>query len=363
MNAIRHVILGLFFFITLAVLGVVTIYLGDFTPIRDTTPLVAWFEEVDGLGSGDPVFVYGVPSGRVTEVAFAPDDPPPGKRLRVSFTIDHPVTLHQGYQIRIGNPSLLGGKELDVTTGDGPLLTPAEYADLRGKADANLARQISAVFGDNRQDVRRIVGGLANLVSDLDQGKRSLASIALEKKTHEDLNAAIAAGRSLLAKADSGDGSIGRALNSPELHDRLVGFLKNGEVLFGDAREKPGVLHALVYDEEMARKLKEGVEGLAETAARVGRGEGLLGKITVADSEETWRDFRDLAAKFSGIGTDLGVLIDGARRGRGVLGLLMSDDQARRTVERIFDQVARAIEDAREAAPVSSVASFLFGQL
>ncbi len=60
---------------------------------------------------------------------------------------------------------------------------------------------------------------------------------------------------------------------------------------------------------------------------------------------------------------DLAKLVDGARRGRGVAGWLLTDDEARRTVERLAKQLERAVEDAREAAPVTSVASFLFGQL
>ena len=397
MNTIRHVILGLFFFGTLVVLGFVTIYLGDFAAIGGARTFVAHFPEVDGLGAGDSVLVYGVPSGRVVDVSFAEGEPPPEKRLKVTFTVSGELTLRRGYEIAIGNSSFLGGKQLEVIKGEGEPLTAAEYSDLRGKADANLVRQLSGLLGENRGDVRRIVHSLANVVEDVDQGRRALSAILLEKAAHDDLNAAIASGRSILAKADGGEGSVGRALNSPELHDRFVGFLRNGEQLLGDAREKPGVIHSLIYDGALAERLKSGLSGFSDVADRVGRGEGLLGKMTSPDSDATWNDVKsiaadaralaadaragkgalgklladpqteqqlvNIAARFSGIATDVGVLVDGARRGRGILGLLLTDDQARRNVERIIDQVGRAIEDAREAAPVSSVASFLFGQL
>jgi phospholipid/cholesterol/gamma-HCH transport system substrate-binding protein len=397
MNSIRHVILGLFFFGTLVLLGVITIYLGDFAAIGERRELVAYFDQVDTLGPGDPVYVYGVPSGRIDEVEFTGEDSPPEKRLRVAFTLWRPVTLRQGYEIAVGAPNFLGGRQLDVIAGDGAPLSPAQYRELRGKADASLVRQITSLLGENRVDLRRIVNHLADIVADLDEGRRPLAGILLEAKAHEDLNAAIASGRSILAKADAGEGSIGKALNSPELHDRFVGFLENGQKLLGDAREKPGVIHDLIYDEPMASKLRGGIDGLAEVAGRLGRGEGALGKATLPESEETWNDLKSIAAdaramaadaragrgalgkllsdpeverqlsniasRFSGVADDVSVIVDGARRGRGVLGLLITDDQARRTVERIIDQVARTIEDAREAAPVSSVASFLFGNL
>jgi hypothetical protein len=70
-----------------------------------------------------------------------------------------------------------------------------------------------------------------------------------------------------------------------------------------------------------------------------------------------------IATRFASVATDASKLTDDARRGRGVIGWLFSDDEARRTVERLAKQLERAVEDAREAAPVTSVASFLFGQL
>jgi uncharacterized protein YjgD (DUF1641 family) len=185
----------------------------------------------------------------------------------------------------------------------------------------------------------------------------------------------------------------GQAVN---LHG-ILRFTDEGGTLFKDAREKNGIIHMLVYDEETGAKFKSGVEGLSTAADRIGKGEGMLGKLTSAESEATWNDVKSLAAdasalaadlrsgkgaigklmsdpeveaalvtiatRFASVATDASKLTDDARRGRGVIGWLFSDDEARRTVERLAKQLERAVEDAREAAPVTSVASFLFGQL
>ncbi|MBL8841613.1 MAG: MCE family protein [Planctomycetes bacterium] len=391
MNAIRHTILGLFFFTMLVVLGFMTIYLGDVTTSAQRTTLTAYFQNVEGLGAGDPVMVYGVQSGRVTEVAFTPGEPPPEKRLRVTFVVDAPLVLKEDYAIAIGSPSLLGGKQLDLMTGTtGAPLPPERYRELAGGADSNLMRQFAGLLEENRADVRRIVTAVAHLAEDVDSGKRSIGELLLNKQATDDLASGLAAARNLLAKVERGEGSLGQLLQSNELHDQAKGFFANGSQLLADAREKKGPLHAAIYDEELAASLKRGIDGFAATGERLGRGEGALGKLTTGESDATFRNLdqivRDVSSgkgaigklfsdpemekqvvqiveRFSGISGDAAALLDAARRGRGVLGLLVADDEARRNVERILDQIGRAIEDAREAAPVSSVASFLFGQL
>lgn len=397
MNALRHTILGLFFFVTLAVLAFVTIYLGGFHPFEHPVSYVVYTADVDNLAPGDPVLVFGKAAGRIDDVVFTEGNPPPEKRLRVTFTLEHPVRLREDYAMLIGSQSLLGGKELDIDTGSGKELPPDRYSDLRTNSEGNVMRQLSRLLSENQGDFRRIIGGLADIVDGMKTGQRNLLGLLLSKEAYADVNAGLASARSALDKVDHGDGSIAKVLNSPALHDSILNFTDQGGALIKDAREKNGILHTLIYDEETGAKFKSGIDGFSAVADRVGRGEGFLGKLTSAESDATWDDVKRLAAdtsalvadaragkgamgklfadpeveasvvtitsRFASVSEDLAKLVDGARRGRGVAGWLLTDDEARRTVERLAKQLERAVEDAREAAPVTSVASFLFGQL
>jgi len=193
MNAMRHTLLGLFFFVTMGLLGYFTIYLGDVMSPEQRTTLVAWFDTVDGLGVGDPVMIRGVQSGRVTKVAIVRDATPfPERPLRVEFIVNQRLELRGGYTIAIGSPSLLGGKEIDVLEGDREPLAATEYSRLVGLADANLVRNLAGLLDENRADIHRIVHSVANLTGDLDAGKRSLAEIALSPASHAELASGLA---------------------------------------------------------------------------------------------------------------------------------------------------------------------------
>lgn len=390
MNTLRHTVLGLFFFVMLFVLGYVTIYLGGWHPLQHPILCAVYIDDANGLGPGDPVWVNGVSaSGRVNEIAFVAGAPPE-RRLRVTFTVTAPITLCDDYSIIIGSQSLLGGKQLNIDPGVGKPLAPDQFFSLHATSEGDLMRSFSRIVGQNEHDFRRIIYGVAEIVDGVKSGQRDLLSLLLSKKAYADVNGGIASARSILDKADHGEGSVAKAINSPELHDSIKGFTDAGKSLLADVQNKSGMLHVLIEDEEAGTHLREGIDGLSAAAKRVGSGQGLLGKVTMPESEETWNDFRSLvsdvragkgaigklfsdpevekslttiARRFASISDDAAVLMSDARRGRGVLGLLVADDEARRTVERVINQLDRALEDAREAAPVSSVASFLFGQL
>jgi hypothetical protein len=333
----------------------------------------------------------------VNEIQFVAGNPPPDRRLRVTFTVTAPITLCEDYSIVIGSQSLLGGKQLNIDPGVGKPLPAEKLFDLYATSEGDLLRSFSRIVGNNEKDFRRIIFGVAEIVDGVRTGQRDLLSLVLNKQAYADVNGGIASARSILDKADHGEGSVAKAINSPELHDSIKGFTDSARTVFGDIQNKSGPLHMLIEDEEAGARLKEGIEGLSAAAKRVGGGQGLLGKATMPESEESWNDFKSILAdgrslmtdvrngkgaigklfsdpevekslttiarRFASITDDVAVLAGDARRGRGVVGLLLADDEARRTAERILNQLDRALEDAREAAPVSSVASFLFGQL
>jgi hypothetical protein len=390
MSTLRHTVLGLFFFVMLFVLGYVTIYLGGWHPMQHPLLCAVYIDDANGLGPGDPVWVNGVSSsGRVNDIQFVAGAPPE-RRLRVTFTVTAPITLCEDYSIVIGSQSLLGGKQLNIDPGVGKPLATDKFLDLRAMSEGDLLRSFSRIVGQNEHDFRRIVHGVAEIVDDVKSGQRDVLSFLVSKQAYADVNTGIASARSILDKADHGEGSVALALNRPDLHDSIKGFTDAGKSLIADVQTKKGPLNVLIEDEEAGARLREGIDGFSAVAKRVGSGQGLLGKATMPESEQTWNDFQSLvsdvrngkgaigklfsdpevekslvtiARRFASISDDVAAITGDARRGRGVLGLLVADDQARRIVERVINQLDRALEDAREAAPVSSVASFLFGQL
>ena len=88
MNSTRHVILGLFFFTAMIVLGTITIVLSDtWNPFKQQRWIDVQFANVDGLLPGDPVLIYGTKVGSVKEITLDMDAPDAARRLRVTIAL------------------------------------------------------------------------------------------------------------------------------------------------------------------------------------------------------------------------------------------------------------------------------------
>jgi len=69
----------------------------------------------------------------------------------------------------------------------------------------------------------------------------------------------------------------------------------------------------------------------------------------------------ELRANLQEIAANLQSVTQKIDRGKGLLGLLINDEDIGIRFRRILNQVSRALEDAREAAPISNFIQVLLG--
>ena len=109
----------------------------------------------------------------------------------------------------------------------------------------------------------------------------------------------------------------------------------------------------LVNDVEMGVNLDKAVVGVRDFFEKATDPEaGLIG-AAVADTA--------LRERFVKIVDDLAAITEEARNGNGLLARLINDEEWGEQLDRIFTQVSRAIEDAREAAPVGTFFQVIAG--
>src|SRR5688572_19305291 len=123
MSGNRSVILGLFFLVTLAILGYYTLFLTDFTLFKNRPEMTVHFEETNGLREGDGVLVAGMRWGRIKKLTLDPTAPIE-KRVTVLASLDAELPLRDGFKIQIKDATLLGGRNLSIDPGpaDGALV-------------------------------------------------------------------------------------------------------------------------------------------------------------------------------------------------------------------------------------------------
>lgn len=277
---------GLFALVSLAALAFAIVTLstrsGAWAP---RYRLVGYFDNVQGLIGGAPVWLAGRPVGRVESVSFGarPDGHP---ALEVILQIDREVRerIRSDSVAMIGTIGLLGDRYVEISIGtsagrpleDGEELktvTPLDLGSIAAKGTraldsiATLAANLNEVVeafakedggqslassmmafrsivsqiqegggllhsliyddyaGGGVESIDRSLVRLESILKEIDSGEGILHSLIYDKPTDQDLVIeALEAGarlNSILAKIDRGDGTLGLMVNDPTLYEDL----------------------------------------------------------------------------------------------------------------------------------------------
>jgi phospholipid/cholesterol/gamma-HCH transport system substrate-binding protein len=100
------------------------------------------------------------------------------------------------------------------------------------------------------------------------------------------------------AKLNKGEGTMGRLINDPKLHDDLIAtvdeiksaatqaktFVADAQTIVDQVKSGKGPLGTLVFDQATADNLKASVKNVRDVSDKLARGEGTLGKLINDDS-------------------------------------------------------------------------------
>lgn len=394
MSTKRQIALGAFFVIVAVILGYYTLFLSDWRPFSREHGRLVYFPDANGLRQGDSVLVAGIRAGRVRALAYDPAAPM-DRRISASLVLDSEVPLRRGFSIRIEDATLLGGKHVAVDPGPPEAPTVPHDEVLFGTIAGNALGRLSGFIEENSASVGRILANVESVTDNLAGGRGVLGRLASDEALAESVAAAVDRIREafdqlaeLTAGVREGRGLMGRVFTDEELAarasdavERLANVMRDLEAFSADLSRGEGALGALVRDAEMGADLRQAVENVRDVTARIRAGEGMLGAL-VADA--TLRE--DFAGVFRRLGSGEGTLgrlftsdelynsvartvdnLDAAsaalRNADGTLGKLLMQDDLYLQLDRALRMVTRALEEYREAAPITTFTSVLFGAL
>lgn len=370
----RQLALGVFFLAVLSLLAYYTLFLTDFKLFGKTYRTGVFFEQANGLRQGDTVLVAGVRAGRVLSLAYDAQAPKE-RRIYVELAFEEPPALREGALIEIEDSTLLGGKQVRIEPGEPE--APALPLDV----------ELFGTVASNPLDA------LGTLVAEITKGQGVLARLTsdpvLAEKVQTGLDNLSIFSANLAALTDdvrAGKGVVGRlftdedlAAKLQEIADKLGQITTDVGAFTKDLGEGKGTLPMLVNDEVVAEDVRQAVEAIKNIVNKINAGEGSLGRLvvdsTTADRlqsiltkiDEGEGDLgllinkSELYDKLSQVADDLTVASAALRQGQGSLGKLLYSDELYDDLRRALELVIRSLEEYREAAPVTTFTSVLFG--
>jgi phospholipid/cholesterol/gamma-HCH transport system substrate-binding protein len=335
---------GIFFFVGMVILGVLTFYAGGFEDwLKKRYSLRAHFLKVDGLEVEDTVTLVGVEVGKVKNLKIV------DSRVEVTLLLDNDAVVREDSIARLESESLLGGKYVGISAGsadaprlkDGDTVKTEEAADLtrvvQDIADVaqelrtlvvnfntnqeKIASEISDILGENRENIRSGVAALSRIVNDNEEGIREV--IATLRDAGPRLTQAMENIDEITQKIRSGEGTIGKLVQDETLYDDM-------KALSADLKEASATMTRILGDNE--EDIRVVVASLKEAAPKL---------------EATMSRIDSIAQKIES--------------GEGTLGKLVQDDTLYKEATRMAKEARHAAEDVREQVPIITFTSVIFG--
>jgi phospholipid/cholesterol/gamma-HCH transport system substrate-binding protein len=254
--------------------------------------LVAPFSNLKGLKTGDEVLMAGVKIGTVNSTRLGRE------RVEAVLAIDPTVQIPTDAVASVETSSLLGSQHLAVSFGKAATLLQ-DGAEIKTKGTVDMNEVISQL-GSLGAKLEQVADGVSKAMGGGEGGSASLFTKLdhLVDVNGPKLTDTIANLQDITAKLKNGEGTLGRLVNDPKLHDELLAsiaeiklaaadtrtFVTNAQSIIADVKGGHGALGALLYDPATAENFKLTVSNIRDISTKLNNGQGTLGKLISDDA-------------------------------------------------------------------------------
>lgn len=253
--------------------------------------LIAGFSNLKGLKNGDEVLMAGVKIGTVQHTRLGP------QRVEAVLSIEPQVKIPKDAVASVQQSSLLGSNHLEVsfgTPGAEPLRDGAEIVT-KNTVDMN---EVISQLGALGAKLEGVAGEIGKALGGGEGGGLFQKIDKLVADNRDKIGTTMTNLQEVTDKLNKGEGTLGKLVNDPKLHDELLGsvnqlktaaaeaktFLANAQAIVDQVKAGKGPLGALVFDEKIGNDLRATTKNLRDVSDKIARGEGTLGKLLGDDS-------------------------------------------------------------------------------
>src|SRR6478609_4332154 len=232
--------------------------------------LIAPFANLKGLKTGDDILMAGVKIGSVAQTRLGQ------QRVEAVLRIDPKVKIPTDAVASVETSSLLGSQHLAVSFGQAAT-TLKDGDEIRTKVTVDM-NEVIAQLGSLGAKLESVADGVSKALGG-GEGSSSLFT-KLDKIVTENgpkLTETIANLQDITAKIRNSEGTIGKLVNDPKLHDELLASVGEIKLAAADARTFMGDAKTI------AANIKTAAANLRQISDKINNGQGTLGKLISDD--------------------------------------------------------------------------------
>ncbi|MFO0738068.1 MAG: MlaD family protein [Labilithrix sp.] len=347
-NSARTLRVGLFVLFGIVLSGIAVFTIGENRRAWDRKVVYhAAYEDVVGLKPGSVVRMGGLDIGTVTAVEHKPQNIDDTKvYVTLSIVREETGRVRQAMLATIDGKGLLGDKMVqlrwDKARADA-LLKEGKDPNALVPPEGWLA---TAPPGDPIGDATKVAADARVVMKDL---QRAVEGIA-DERFKEDLHGTMSSLRLILDGVALRDGLAHKLIFDPEEARRVDSILVNLQAssanlakITSDARDLttqiktgPGLAHAVVYDDQLARSTAGTLTEVNKSLEAVRTGNGLAHAVIYGDDQT-----QKLMGNVNAMSDDLREIVAGMKAGRGTVGALLVDPSVYEDIKSLVGNVER----------------------
>ena len=252
--------------------------------------LIAPFANLKGLKTGDDVLMAGVKIGSIAQTRLGQ------QRVEAVLSVDPKVQIPTDAVASVETSSLLGSQHLAVSFGQAAT-TLKDGEEIRTKITVDM-NEVIAQLGSLGAKLEQVAEGVSKALGGGDGTSSMFGKIdRIVTDNGPKLTETIANLQDITSRIKNSEGTIGKLVNDPKLHDELLAsvgeiklaaadartFMNDAKTIVADVKSGKGTLGVLLYDEAAANNIKVTAANLRSISDKINNGQGTLGKLIADD--------------------------------------------------------------------------------
>ncbi|HVU23987.1 MAG TPA: MlaD family protein [Opitutus sp.] len=289
-NAQQTARVGLFFLLGLALTWVTFETLSGGKLFRkEGYTLIAGFDSLKELKSGDEVRMAGVKVGVVEKTRLNAEK----RRAEAVLRMNTDAKIPNDAVGTIAMAGLIGTNYISINLGTpgAPILPPGGELKTRTTPDLN---SVMADLGQLGEKLQSALGAFGDAMGGNGKGPGLFQKLdRLVTENEGKITTTMTNLQDITTKLNQGEGTLGKLINDPALHDELLSavqdikgaaagakeFMGNAQAIIDQVKSGKGTLGTLVYDDTAAADLKATLANIRAVSDKIAKGEGTLGKL------------------------------------------------------------------------------------
>lgn len=300
--------------------------------------VVTYFDNAEGLRSGQPVDLQGVPVGNVTAVRIVPGRPLSPVQVTMKISRRYQPMVRKDTTATVKTAGVLGESFIDLESKSATKPPVADGDELPSSNAPNLDDVVRSSQG-TLQNVDILVKRMDRILAQVESGKGTMGQFISDPAVFNKANSALDQVQQFLNDINNGEGTVGRLVKDKELYRKLDDTVTKLNRLADDTEAGKGSLGKLMKDETLYNNLNQTAAKANKLMDDVNAGKGAIGQL--AKDEEFARKLHNTMNKLSAIA-------DRLESGEGSAGRLLKDPSLYNNTDQLLVETRTLVKAVRE---------------